>query len=155
MRHAIAQAAESQSSFEIGDALVAVRRDNLLFDADRAARLLRPVGSYLPTPMYGTLSAAIHHRWNTTTSGVGDEFDLFAFSLQIRCHLSAPMCSTDESHRLRLAPSSFSARFTTGGSIIFEPRLTTPRPFACASSNAATILQRLSISLAWVRTPRG
>ena len=29
---------------------------------------------------------------------------------------------------------SLRARCTTGGSIIFEPRLTTPSPFSCASS---------------------
>jgi hypothetical protein len=42
--------------------------------------------------------------------------------------------------------TSFSARLTTGGSIIFEPRLTTPRPLRCASSKAETIRSALSIS---------
>ena len=49
--------------------------------------------------------------------------------------------------------TSFWARSTTGGSIIFDPRLTTPRPRFCASSKAATI-SKLSQSLpAKAQTP--
>ena len=48
---------------------------------------------------------------------------------------------------IRFASStSFCARCTTGGSIIFDPRLTTPNPRCCASSNAATIFNAFSIS---------
>ncbi len=44
--------------------------------------------------------------------------------------------------------TSFCALSTTGGSIIFDPKLTTPRPRCCASSNAATIFEAFSISAA-------
>ena len=44
--------------------------------------------------------------------------------------------------------TSFSARCTTGGSIIFEPRLTTANPLFCASSKAATTFRAFSISIA-------
>src|SRR5512133_2912780 len=139
--HAIPQATQPQRRREIGNTLVAVGR---IVDvrADRRRgdmslwTMLRDTGKR-------RLLAPIHRQRNFSTGSVADQFDPGrngAHAFASGAVWINPMW--------RARCTSFSARWTTGGSIIFEPRLTTARPCACASSNAATIFIAFSISAA-------
>src|SRR5271165_162807 len=137
-RHAIAQTAELQRRLKIGHTLVAVpgivavgANGRAVFVADRTVCVHAVIGGLL---------ASIDDSWDAASGSVGDEF-----SCGDGAH--AWPASLGGMRPIWWArATSFTARCTTGASIIFEPRLTTPNPFACASSKAATIFSAFSSS---------
>src|SRR5579872_2423415 len=139
--HAIAQPALPQRRLQIGHALVAV----LGIVHRRANRRCSLVAGWNVAVHAGErdLRTIVDGRRNDATCGVLDQSDR---SCRRRHERSFSSRATSPISRARA--TSLSARFTTGGSIILEPKLTTPSPRFSASSYAATILSAFSISAA-------
>ena len=127
--HTVAQAAAAQSGFEIGHALVAVL--GIIFARANGWGSLSSARLIFRDTQERNLRLAVDHGGHAASGGVLREFDAFR-------HCALPIA-------FALA-TSLRARSTTGGSIIFDPRLTTPSPRCCASSKAATIFSAFSIS---------
>src|SRR5579862_6287324 len=117
--HAIAQTAQTQRCFEVRNALVSVR-GIVTVTANWRSRLasFRPVISDALVRDHGL---PVYGRGNLTAH-------------RVFCQPNRSCCA----HRLTpiflALATSFTARCTTGASIIFDPRLTTPNPLTCASS---------------------
>ena len=91
------------------------------------------------------LRRAIDHLWDTASRGVWRLSSDFSRGLPSDPHCRGYQISILRGYSEPIAWAraiSFKARCTTGGSIIFEPRLTTAKPFSCASLYAVTILLR-------------
>ena len=123
--HAVAQVAEAQCSLQVGRALIAVER--IIAVAANRRRRLTPAGRMTFNVDEGRLFAAVHNGWNAATQGVGDKISGQGFA-----HCASPGldAGSDKSPIRRARSINFRARCTTGGSIIFEPTLTTPSPCA-------------------------
>src|SRR5271157_4208374 len=127
--HAVAQFAEPQRGFKIGHALVSVCGIvAVAADGRRGFVTARTMGVHT---LVGNLLAAVDQRRHAAADGIRDQ----AGSCNARGHSSSPVAVWSRAIPICLArATSFNARCTTGASIILEPRLTTPRRRACASS---------------------
>ena len=133
--HAVAKSALAQRRLQIGHALVAAI-GVVFVRADRRRRLA-PARLILSHTRERSLRLAVCHRRHGASRRILREFYSF-FRVFSPTHEIAPIAFA--------RATSFSARCTTGGSIIFEPRLTTASPLLCASSKAATTFFAFSIS---------
>ena len=116
--------------FEVGDALVAIC-GIVGSGADRRRRLAAD-RQILSHAHVSRLRATIDDLWNDASRGVHDHFSRLEDCHNNFCNLDMLLPMATKPIALARA-MIFRARCTTGGSIIFEPRLTTPRPFSCAS----------------------
>src|ERR1019366_2998774 len=126
--HAIAQSAKPQRSFDIGHTLVAVG-GIIAAAADWRPRLVARRTKAIGTFVWRLL-AAVDGRGHAAPDGIGDQS-----GCRDGAHDWAPAVGSAVTIPICVAPATiFSARCTTGASIILEPRLTTPSPCAWASS---------------------
>ncbi len=129
---AIAQPALAQRRLQIGHTLISAVRK--IFARRDRWRRFAPPRLIFPCTQKRNLRLAIHHRRHRAAHRVVRQFYAFC------AHQIAPIALA--------RATSFTARCTTGGSIIFDPRLTTASPLLCASSKAATTRIAFSISAA-------
>src|SRR5271157_5965353 len=127
--HAVAQPAKPQRGFQVGHALVSVC-GIVAVAADRRSSLVTCRTTAVHT-LERNLLAAVDQRRHAPADGIRDQ----SGSCNARGHSSSPVAVWSRAIPICLArATSFNARCTTGASIILEPRLTTPRRRACASS---------------------
>src|SRR4051812_10279888 len=140
--HTIGESAESESGLDVGHALVAVLREVDVAADWRSG--FEAGGLVLVYALERDLVGAVDGLGHKTTGSVGDEFNLLFGCFGAHFDTSDVLFTRPIA---RARWTSLTARLTTGGSIILDPRETTPRPIDFASSKAETILRALSISL--------